>query len=101
MKQIWIIFQKEVLDSIRDTRSWIIGVVFSALFGPIMLGGLLILIGSSFRKDLDKALILPVQNPEYAPALIQFLESYDVITVPAPADPETAVKLGDVDVVLQ
>jgi hypothetical protein len=24
-----------------------------------------------------------------------------VITVPAPADPETAVKLGDVDVVLQ
>jgi sodium transport system permease protein len=100
MKQIWIIFQTEVLDNIRDTRSLIIGVFFSALFGPIMMGGLLVMIGSSFRKDLDKPLTLPVQNPEYAPALIQFLESYDVITVPAPADPETAVKLGDVDVVL-
>ena len=100
MKQIWIIFQKEVLDSIRDTRSWVIGVFFSALFGPILMGGLLILVGSSFRKDMDKPLTLPVQNPEYAPALIQFLENYDVITVPAPADPETAVKLGDVDVVL-
>jgi len=100
MKQVWIIFQTEVLDNIRDTRSLLIGIFFSALFGPIMLGGLLVMIGSSFRKDLDKPLTLPVQNPEYAPALIEFLESYNVITVPAPADPETAVKLGDVDVVL-
>lgn len=100
MKQVWIIFQTEVLDNIRDTRSLLIGIFFSALFGPIMLGGLLVMIGSSFRKDLDKPLTLPVQNPEYAPALIEFLESYNVITVPAPTDPETAVKLGDVDVVL-
>jgi len=100
MKQVWIIFQTEVLDNIRDTRSLIIGVFFSALFGPIMMGGLLLMIGSSFRKDLEKPLTLPVQNPEYAPTLIRFLESHDVITVPAPADPETAVKVGDVDVVL-
>jgi sodium transport system permease protein len=100
MKQVWIIFQKEVLDNLRDTRSLIIGVFFSALFGPIMMGGLLIVIGTSFRKDLEKPLTLPVQNPEYAPTLIRFLESHDVITVPAPADPEAAVKLGDVDVVL-
>ncbi len=100
MKQVWIIFQTEVLDNIRDTHSWVIGIFFSALFGPIMLGGLLVIIGSSFRKDLDKTLTLPVQNPEYAPALIQFLESHNVITVPAPSDPETAVKLGDVNVVL-
>jgi len=100
MKQVWIIFQTEVLDNIRDTRSLIIGVFFSALFGPIMMGGLLLMIGSSFRKDLEKPLTLPVQNPEYAPTLIRFLESHDVITMPAPADPETAVKVGDVDVVL-
>jgi sodium transport system permease protein len=100
MKQIWIIFQKEVLDNLRDTRSWVISVFFSALFGPIMLGGLLIMVGSSFQKDLNEPLTVPVQNPEYAPGLIQFLKSYDVIIAPAPADPKTAVKLGDVDVVL-
>jgi sodium transport system permease protein len=99
MKKIWIIFEKEVLDSIRDTRSWGTG-LFWALFGPIMLGGILIMIGSSLREDLDNSLTLPVQNPEYAPALIQFLESQDVIVVSAPDDPEAAVKLGDVDVVL-
>jgi sodium transport system permease protein len=99
MKKIWIIFQKEILDSMRDTRSWTTG-LFWAVFGPILLGGMLIMVGSSFREDVDKSLTLPVQNPEYAPGLIHFLEGQDVIIVPAPADPEGAVKLGEVDVVL-
>jgi sodium transport system permease protein len=99
MKQIRIIFEKEVLDGIRDTRSWVTGLL-GALIGPIILGVMLVIFGSSLREDIDKSLTLPVQNPEYAPSLMQFLESHDVIIVPAPADPETAVKLGDVDVVL-
>ena len=99
MKQIWIIFEKEVLDGIRDTRSWVTGLL-GALIGPIILGVMLVMVGSSMREDIDKSLTLPVQNPEYAPSLMQFLERYDVIIAPAPADPETAVKLGDVDVVL-
>ena len=45
MKKIWIIFQKEVLDSLRDYRSWSTG-LFWALFGPLMMGGMLIMIGS-------------------------------------------------------
>ncbi|MBT3316047.1 MAG: ABC transporter permease [Anaerolineae bacterium] len=99
MKNIWVIFRKETLDSIRDTRSWMTG-LFSAMFGPIMLGVLLVLLGSSTQDDLNNHLTLPVQGSEHAPGLIQFLTSQDVIIVPAPADFETAVKLGDVDVVL-
>ena len=99
MKNIWVIFRKETLDSIRDTRSWMTG-LFSAMFGPIMLGVLLVLLGSSTQDDLNNPLTLPVQGSEHAPGLIQFLTSQDVIIVPAPADFETAVKLGDVDVVL-
>jgi sodium transport system permease protein len=99
MKQIWIIFEKEVLDGFRDTRSWVTGLL-GTLIGPILLGAMLIMVGASMREDIDKSLTLPIQNPEYAPSLMQFLESHDVIIAPAPADPETAVKLGDVDVVL-
>ena len=99
MKNIWVIFRKETLDSIRDTRSWMTG-LFSAMFGPIMLGVLLVLLGSSTQDDLNNHLTLPVQGSEHAPGLIQFLTSQDGIIVPAPADFETAVKLGDVDVVL-
>src|SRR5688572_455104 len=99
MNKIRIIFEKEVVDSLRDYRSWATG-LFWALFGPLMMGGILIMIGSSIREDIEKPLNLPVQNPENAPSLIQFLEQHDVIVEPAPADPEAAVKTGDLNVIL-
>ena len=99
MKKLRIIFVKEVLDSARDTRSWSTG-LFWALFGPLMMGGMLLLIGSSVREDIEKPLRLPVQNPGNAPSLIQFLEQNDVVVLPAPVDPEAAVREGEVSVVL-
>lgn len=99
MNKVWIIFRKEVLDSLRDTRSWSTG-LFWALFGPIVMGAMLIMIGSSVREDIEQPLHLPVQNPENAPNLVRFLEQYDVIVEPAPADPEAAVRQGDLNVVL-
>ena len=99
MNKFRIIFLKELIDSARDTRSWSTG-LFWALFGPLMMGGMLIMIGSSVRKDIEKPLSLPVQNPGNAPNLVRFLEQHDLIVKPAPADPEAAVKGGDVTVVL-
>jgi sodium transport system permease protein len=99
MNKIGIIFVKEVLDSMRDYRSWSTG-LFWAVFGPLMMGGMFMLIGSSLREDIEKPLNLPVQNPENAPNLVRFLEQHDVIIEPAPADPEAAVKAGDVNIVL-
>jgi sodium transport system permease protein len=99
MNKIWIICQKEVVDSMRDYRSWSTG-LFWAIFGPLMMGGVLIMVGSSFRADVEKPLNLPVQNSQNAPGLIQFLQGHNVIILPAPANPAAAVKQGDVDVVL-
>jgi sodium transport system permease protein len=99
VNKVWIVFQKEVIDSLRDHRSWATG-LFWALFGPLMMGGLFIMIGSSVREDLEKPLNLPVQNPENAPNLIRFLEQHDVIVEPAPPDTEATVKQGDLNVVL-
>jgi sodium transport system permease protein len=99
VNKIGIVFQKEVIDSLRDHRSWATG-LFWALFGPLMMGGLFLMIGSSVREDLEKPLTLPVQNPENAPNLIRFLGQHDVIVEPAPANPEEAVKQGDLNVVL-
>lgn len=99
MNKIWIVFEKEVIDSLRDHRSWATG-LFWALFGPLMMGGVFIMIGSSVREDLEKPLNLPVQNPQNAPNLIRFLGQHDVIVEPAPPDPEAAVKQGDLNVVL-
>lgn len=99
MNRIRIVLKKEIVDSLRDYRSWITS-LFWALFGPLMMGGLLIMIGSNTREDIDKPLQLPVQNPQYAPSLIQFLEQHDVIVEDAPEDPEAAIKAGDLNVVM-
>lgn len=99
MNRIRVIFVKEVLDSLRDYRSWSTG-LFWALFGPLMIGGMLMLIGSSVQEDIRKPLNLPVLNPENAPNLIRYLEQHDVVILPGPADPESAVKGGDLNVVL-
>jgi sodium transport system permease protein len=99
IKKILIIVQKELLDNLRDFRSWITG-LFWALFGPLLLGGMIMLLGSSIREDVEAPLILPVAGAEHAPSLIAFLEQQDIIIEPAPADPEAAVIAGDINVAL-
>ena len=99
MKKILVIFQKEMLDNLRDYRSWMTG-FFWALFGPLLLGGIIMLIGNTLRETLEESLHLPVSGAEHAPSLIAFLEQQDVIVEPAPNDPESAVIAGDINVAL-
>lgn len=99
MKQILVIFQKEMIDNLRDYRSWITG-FFWALFGPLLLGGMIMLLGNTIRHNIEQSLILPVQGAENAPNLIAFLEQQDIVIEAAPADPEAAVIAGDISVAL-
>jgi sodium transport system permease protein len=94
-----IIFLKEVMDSLRDRRSWATS-LFWALFGPVLMGFMLVVLGFSLREQIEKPMKLPVQHPENAPGLVSFLGQHNMIIVPAPADPQAAVKNGDVNVVL-
>ncbi|HSL46371.1 MAG TPA: ABC transporter permease [Anaerolineales bacterium] len=99
MKKILVIFQKEMLDNLRDRRSWMTG-LFWALFGPLLLGGMIMLLGNTIRENVEASLVLPVAGAEHAPSLIAFLEQQDIIIEPAPADPEASVIAGDINVAL-
>lgn len=99
MKKILVIFNKEMLDNLRDYRSWMTG-VFWALFGPLLLGGMIMLLGNTIRERVDESLVLPVSGAEHAPNLVLFLEQQDVIIETAPADPEAAVIAGEINVAL-
>ena len=99
MHRIWVIVQKEWLDNLRDYRSWMTG-VFWALFGPLILGGMIMLLGRTIRESVEEKLILPVAGADYAPSLIEFIEQQNVTVVPAPADPRAAVIAGDINVAL-
>lgn len=99
MKKIMVIFQKEMLDNLRDYRSWMTG-LFWAVFGPLLLGGMIMLLGRTIRERVDESLVLPVTGAENAPSLIAYLVQQDVVIEPAPADPEAAVIAGDINVAL-
>lgn len=99
MKKIMVIFQKEMLDNLRDYRSWMTG-LFWAVFGPLLLGGMIMLLGRTIRDRVDESLVLPVNGAENAPSLIAYLVQQDVVIEPAPADPEAAVIAGDINVAL-
>jgi sodium transport system permease protein len=99
MKKIFVIFQKEILDNVRDYRSWMTG-FFWALFGPLLLGGMIMLLGRTIRENVEQSLILPVAGAENAPSLIAFLEQRNIVIESAPVDPEAAVIAGDINVAL-
>jgi sodium transport system permease protein len=99
MKKIFVIFQKEMVDNLRDMRSWMTG-LFWALFGPLLLGGMIMLLGNSIRERVEEALVLPVSGADHAPSLVAFLEQSAIVIEPAPADPQAAVIAGDINVAL-
>lgn len=99
IKKIFVIFQKEMLDNLRDYRSWMTG-LFWAIFGPLLLGAMIVMLGKTIRDRIEESLPLPVSGAENAPSLIAYLEQRDVVIEPAPSDPEAAVIAGDINVAL-
>jgi len=98
--RISIVFLKEFTDNLRDRRALFSGALFSML-GPIIILGLIIILGQTiFRDQVVKPLELPVAGVENAPNLIAFLKQSNVVVLPAPADPQAAVRKGDVSAVL-
>lgn len=100
LERIGVIFQKEVLDNLRDRRT-LGSALFGTLLGPILLLVMIIIVGRTLNDARnEEALRLPVVGAEHAPNLIQFLEQQGVEIAAAPADPQAAVRSGDEPVVL-
>jgi sodium transport system permease protein len=100
MKRVGIIFQKEIIDNLRDRRT-LFSSLASMLFTPALLLALIVVLGRSLNVDpQEKSLRLPVQGAELAPGLIEFMRQNNVEIVPAPADPAAAVLAGGEDVIL-
>lgn len=98
MKQIWAVFKKEIIDHWRDRRSVLNNLGILALMGPLMFGPMFY----SLKDQMNKSdtLKLAVLGAERAPALMDYLHSHQIQTETAPADYETKIRDGKLDVVL-
>ncbi len=98
LRRVWTVFRKEALDGIRDRRS-LGSLVFSAMIAPLLFG-LMFTVAAERRKGADE-IALPVKGAEFARPLVEWLRQQPGVTiVPAPADPEAAVRSREEDVVL-
>ncbi len=94
-----IVFRKEVTDNLRDRRTLLAALAYP-LIGPAIM---MLLFTTLVRVEVERQeqpLTLPVSGAQHAPNLVQFLRQQGVTVIDAPADPESAVRLGDVEVVL-
>ena len=97
--RVFTVVAKELLDTFRDRRTMLLTLVTAATAGPLFLA--LILNMAANQAEKARALKLPVSGPEYAPALIAFLERQQVTIQTPPADYEARIRAGDVDIVLE
>ena len=99
LKRLWVIIHKELLDNMRDRRS-VGNALFTVLLNPLIYIVLFGFMNRAFSEQIERPLELYVSGAQYAPNLIQFLEQNNVNILEAPEDAETAVRRGDLAVVL-
>ncbi len=99
MNHIRVIFQKEVIDNLRDRRTLAAALTYP-LLGPAMLAGMVIMTSQLIGETAQKPLKLPVSGAEHAPNLIRYLSQHNTQIKTAPKAPRTAVQKGEVEAVL-
>jgi len=74
MSAILIVFNKEMVDHLRDGRSILVSMIYP-LLGPLLLGLMFFFVGGSMRVADNVPLVVPIVNAASAPDLVRFLEN--------------------------
>ena len=88
-----VIFRKELIDALRDRRTWIVVLLSSLLAGPVSL--LLIASFVSSAEESAKRREVFVANAAAAPALINFLQRNGAQVRDAPPDYREQLRSGE------
>ncbi|HZH03580.1 MAG TPA: ABC transporter permease subunit [Myxococcaceae bacterium] len=98
MRGAWTVCRKELVDHLRDRRS-----VLSALLFPVTGPALLALLFSLMIswQQADTPLQVAVHGAERAPHLVSFLRRYGAQVETTPADFESRVRSGALDLALE
>jgi sodium transport system permease protein len=87
---LFVVARKELTDASRDRRSLYV-LLFSALFGPLLIAFMLNQIAG--QEKAANEIKVPVVGRQYAPILVNWLEQQPGVEIVAgPADAESAVR---------
>jgi sodium transport system permease protein len=98
LRQIFVVFRKELTDSLRDRRA-LYSIAFSVLLGPLMVGFMMNRVADR-QREADNVTI-PIVGRQYAPALVDWLtQQGGIAIVDGPENPEQAVRDEQQDLVV-
>ena len=95
------VFAKEVLDNFRDRRVLISTLILGPLLGPAIFAVMISFMTTQATERMEAPLELPVIGAENAPMLVDFLRREGVIINDPPADPETAIRREEEEIILR
>lgn len=101
MKTLLTVAHKELIDLFRDRRTVMLGLLLMPFLFPALLLGTSAMAEKKARTQLEEALKLPVIGAEHAPNLIAHLKSNNIQPLPAPKDPDAAVRAQTYDAILK
>lgn len=84
MTAAFVVFRKELVDALRDRRTWLIVLLTSLLAGPVSLLLIATLVSSAEDSAARREVVLV--NGAAAPGLVNFLQRNGATIVEAPAD---------------
>jgi sodium transport system permease protein len=98
LRQVRVVFWKEVKDSARDRRA-ILAIVLGVLVGPAVIAFMVDRLAD--RERQAEQVRIPIVGAEYAPAFVDWLRIQAGVEIaPGPTDPERSVRDGVDDLVV-
>jgi sodium transport system permease protein len=101
MSAWWTVLRKELLDAFRDRRMVVVALVVMPLAVPLILAGMSSVGSKRQEEKREGTLELPVIGAEHASNLVGWLGTNDVRVVAPPADPDSAVRRQEYEVIVR
>jgi sodium transport system permease protein len=101
MNPTWVIFGKEVRESLRDRRVLLNSLVMGPLIGPLVFVLMVRLVVGQETEKSERALPVVVIGAERAPGLVEALRQEGMLVRPPVEDVEEAVRSQRVDLALR
>jgi sodium transport system permease protein len=102
-RPLWIVWLKEMRENTRDRRTLLSALVLGPVLGPVLFGVLVSVTLNRSVTGLDERVSLPIDRPELAPHLVDFLSTHGLDAVPGPASmaaAEAAIRAGEHEIAL-
>jgi len=100
MRTLITVMIKELTETFRDRKIIINGLLMVPLLVPVLILGMGALAQSRAQTQLESELSLPVLGADYAPNLIAYLSTQNILIEPPPSEVEALIRNQERDVIL-